>query len=98
MMTPNKHTRIFVFYIYLTIIGSVISCSAFAQANVDSVLLTIGGEKVTVSEVMSLYRKNYIKGSVIDKKAFDEYLELFINYKLKIRQAHDLKIGYDFNV
>lgn len=92
MMTPNKHTRIFAFYIFLTIIGFVISCNAFAQANVDSVLLTIGGDKVPVSEVMSLYRKNYIKGSVIDKKAFDEYLQLFINYKLKIRQAHDLKM------
>lgn len=92
MMIPHKHTRIIAFYIYLTIIGSVFSFSALAQVTEDSVLLTIGGEKVSVSEVMSLYRKNYIKGTVIDKKAFDEYLELFINYKLKIRQAHDLKM------
>jgi len=68
------------------------SFSAQAQVKEDSVLLTIGGEKVTVSEVMTLYRKNNIKGAVLDKKLFDEYLELFINYKLKIRQANDLKM------
>ena len=92
MMIPYKHTQIFAFSIYLTVIGSLISCSALAQTKEDSILLTIGGEKVSVSEVMSLYRKNYIKGTVIDRKAFDEYLELFINYKLKIRQAHDLRM------
>jgi peptidyl-prolyl cis-trans isomerase SurA len=68
------------------------SFGAVAQVKEDSVLLTIGGEKVTVSEVMALYRKNNIKGTVLDKKSFEEYLELFINYKLKIRQAYDLKM------
>ena len=70
----------------------VMSLNVVAQVKEDSVLLTIGGDKITVSEVMTLYRKNNIKGTVLDKKSFAEYLELFINYKLKIRQANDLKM------
>lgn len=92
MNIQQEHNRIFVFYVYLTILGSIMTFSAVAQVKEDSVLLTIGGEKVSVSEVMTLYRKNNIKGAVLDKKSFEEYLELFINYKLKIRQASDLKM------
>ena len=93
MMNPSRNTKAFAYYTYLAIIGSLLmSFNAFAQLKEDSVLLTIGGDNVTVSEVMSLYRKNNIKGTVLDKKSFNEYLELFINYKLKIRQANDLKM------
>jgi len=93
MMTQSKYTKTLTLYTYLLLIGFVlVSFDSFAQTKEDSVLLIIGGDKITVSEVMSLYRKNNIKGTVLDKKAFDEYLGLFINYKFKIRQATDLKI------
>ncbi|MDP4289597.1 MAG: peptidylprolyl isomerase [Bacteroidota bacterium] len=92
MMNPFRKTKTLA-CTYLTIMGSLLmSFHAFAQTKEDSVLMTIGGEKVTVSEVMSLYRKNSIKGTVLNKKSFEEYLELFLNYKLKIRQANDLKM------
>jgi peptidyl-prolyl cis-trans isomerase SurA len=70
----------------------VLSVSSFGQQKSDSVLMNIGGENITTSEVMTLYRKNNIRGAVLDKKSFEEYLELFINYKLKIRQALDAKM------
>jgi peptidyl-prolyl cis-trans isomerase SurA len=93
MMTQSKYTKTLTLYTYLLLIGFVlVSFDSFAQTKEDSVLLIIGGDKITVSEVMSLYRKNNIKGTVLDKKAFDAYLGLFINYKLKIRQASDLKM------
>jgi peptidyl-prolyl cis-trans isomerase SurA len=93
MMTPFRNTKTLAVKPYLIIIGFLFaSFNVFAQSKEDSVLLTIAGEKVTVSEVMSLYRKNNIKGTVLTKKSFDEYLGLFINYKLKIRQANDLKM------
>lgn len=93
MITFYRYKMAFSYNTYLTFIGCMLmSFNAFAQVKEDSVLLTIGGDKVTVSEAMSLYRKNNIKGSVLDKKSFAEYLELFINYKLKIRQANDLKM------
>src|ERR1035437_2058662 len=93
MITSSRYTPTFSSNIYIVLIGCIfMSFNAVAQVKEDSVLLTIGGDKITVSEVMSLYRKNNVKGSVPDKKSFAEYLELFINYKLKIRQANDLKM------
>ena len=93
MITTSKYTSTFSFYIYIAIIGCMLmSFNAIAQVKEDSVLLNIGGDKIGISEVMSLYRKNNVKGTVLDKKSFAEYLELFINYKLKIRQANDLKM------
>jgi peptidyl-prolyl cis-trans isomerase SurA len=61
-----------------------------AQNNDDPVLMTIAGEKVTKSEFLAIYNKNNVKGEVIDKKSLDEYLELFINFKLKVKEAEEL--------
>ncbi|MCX6282804.1 MAG: peptidylprolyl isomerase, partial [Bacteroidetes bacterium] len=61
-----------------------------AQVENNTTLMTIAGRPVTVGEFMSIYQKNNVKGETIDKKSMDEYLELFINFKLKVRQAEDL--------
>ena len=85
MITSSRYTPTFSSNIYIVLIGCMMmSFNAVAQIKEDSVLLNIGGDKITVSEVMSLYRRNNVKGAVPDKKSFAEYLELFINYKLKI--------------
>jgi peptidyl-prolyl cis-trans isomerase SurA len=67
-----------------------LSIHAYPQVNSRDVLLTIGGKGVTVNEFMAIYQKNNIKGESMDKKSLDEYLELFINFKLKVREAEDL--------
>jgi peptidyl-prolyl cis-trans isomerase SurA len=65
-------------------------CHAFAQVSNDEILMTIAGRKVTVGEFMSIYQKNNVKNQPIDKKSLDEYVDLFINFKLKVREAEDL--------
>jgi len=55
----------------------------------DPVLMTVGGDPVTKAEFESIYRKNNPKDAVSDKKALEEYLELFINFKLKVKAAKD---------
>jgi len=67
-----------------------ISFTAMAQLNNEEVLLTISGKDVTVGEFMSIYQKNYVKGDVVDKKSLEEYLNLFINYKLKVKESEEL--------
>jgi len=62
----------------------------FSQAQNDEVLMTIDGKKVTVGEFMTIYQKNNVKNEPIDKKSLNDYLELFINFKLKVREAEDL--------
>jgi peptidyl-prolyl cis-trans isomerase SurA len=65
-----------------------------AQVKNDDVLLTIGGKPVTVGEFMAIYQKNDMKkGDLIDTKKLEDYLTLYINFKLKVREAEEL--GFD---
>ena len=50
------------------------------------VVMTVNGKAVTLSEFNYSYNKNNSEG-VIDKKTVDEYVDLFINYKLKVEAA-----------
>jgi len=61
-----------------------------SQVNSEEVLMIIAGKNISVSEFMSIYQKNNPKGGSIDKKNLDEYLDLYINFKLKVKQAEDL--------
>lgn len=65
---------------------SFLSCGLMAQSG-DEVLLEIGDEKVTTEEFLAVYQKNNVEGEVLDKKSVEEYLELFINFKLKVKEA-----------
>jgi len=58
-----------------------------AQSLKDPVLLTIDGQPVRVSEFLNIYSKNNVQSEASDKKSMDEYLDLFINFKLKVRDA-----------
>ncbi|MBR2233687.1 MAG: peptidylprolyl isomerase [Prevotella sp.] len=57
------------------------------QAN-DPVIMVVNGQPVLRSEFEYSYNKNNSEG-VIDKKSIDEYVDLFINYKLKVCAALD---------
>ncbi len=72
--------------------GLLLAAAASAQTETeDPVIMTIAGEPVTRSEFEYSYNKNNSEG-VIDKKTVDEYVDLFINYKLKVRAAADAGI------
>ncbi len=58
---------------------------SFAQT-ADPVVMTINGKDVLRSEFEYSYNKNNADG-VIDKKNVKEYVDLFINYKLKVEAA-----------
>jgi len=64
--------------------------AAMPQQDEDPVLMTINGEPVLRSEFEYSYNKNNSEG-VIDKKTVKEYVDLFINYKLKVCAAIDAK-------
>ena len=70
----------------MLLIGSM----AYAQQS-DPVVMKINGVPVTRSEFEYSYNKNNSE-DVIDKKSVDEYVELFINYKLKVAAAYDAKM------
>jgi len=60
-----------------------------AMAQNDQVLMTIEKDSVTVSEFLAIYNKNNTS-NVVDKKTMEEYLDLFLNFKLKVKAAEDL--------
>lgn len=70
----------------LTIFALLISLQIIAQN--DPVLITINGVEITKSEFEYLYNKNN-KNNTIDKKSLDEYLEMYINFKLKVIEAEE---------
>lgn len=68
-----------------------IVANALSQKD-SQTLLTIDGAKVSVKDFKEVYEKNFnlVEGSgEID---FDKNLDLFINYKLKIKQAYSIKL------
>ena len=69
----------------------LMSGAAFAQTTDDPVIMTVNGEPVLRSEFEYSYNKNNSDG-VIDKKTVEEYVDLFINYKLQVAAALDAKI------
>ena len=72
----------------------VIPC-LFGQENSDSkVLLEINGEKITRGEFMWLYEKNN-SGSI--RSSIDDYLQMYINFKLKVEAAKEAEIDNSVN-
>jgi len=65
---------------FLAFSGSLLAQSA------DPVLMTINGKPVLKSEFEYIYNKNNTNNS-LDKKTLDEYVDLFVNFKLKVEEA-----------
>jgi peptidyl-prolyl cis-trans isomerase SurA len=62
---------------------------AVAKDTGEAVLLIVGGDPVTKEEFEAIYRKNNTKETNSSKEALEEYLQLFINFKLKVKAAKD---------
>lgn len=63
------------------------------QAQNDSILLTIDGRPISKAEFEYIYRKNNNNVySEEDKKSPQDYMDLFIDFKLKVIEAENLKM------
>ena len=54
--------------------------------------MTIGDEPVTVKEFTDVYNKNNNREDIVEKKTVDEYLDLFINFRMKVMEAYEMKL------
>ena len=77
------------------IMAAVLAVAPYAmtwsQLKEDPVVMTVAGVEVPRSEFEYSYNKNNTDG-VIDKKTVEEYVDLFVNYKLKVQAALDARI------
>ncbi len=76
----------------------LLSSLSIAQSIDDPVILTIDNQSFTVSEFNYIYTKNQKvkkgeKDTLYKPASLDSYMELFIDYKLKVREAK--RLGYD---
>jgi peptidyl-prolyl cis-trans isomerase SurA len=69
---------------------------AFAQApnyNPSSILFTLADEKVTAGEFVKVYQKTNVSGEAdFSEKSLRDYLDLYVNFRLKVKEARDMKM------
>lgn len=75
----------------MSMLVMTVAAQCVAQSVSDPVIMKINGTPVTRSEFEYSYNKNNSEG-VIDKKTVEEYVELFVNYKLKVLEAEKERI------
>ncbi|MCK9302415.1 MAG: peptidylprolyl isomerase [Bacteroidales bacterium] len=76
---------------FLSSILIIVSCITFSQT-----IVTIAGEKVPVDDFVSLYNKNNgIGNDVTSKVTPNEYMNLFVNFKLKVKEAEAMGLDKD---
>lgn len=72
----------------VTLLLSAVLVSKAQQT--DPVLLKIDNKAVTLSEFDAIFKKNNTKETVITEESVNEYLDLYIKFKLKVREAENL--------
>ena len=77
----------------------LIACSIFSFFEVqgqttanDPVLFTVGTTPITVSEFKYIYSKTNGKKADFSQKSLQEYLDLYVKFKLKVQKAKALKL------
>ena len=63
-----------------------ISLTAYSQKTLN-ILFTIDNEPVLADEFLAIYQKNREIGQQLDPKSPEEYLRMYIDFKLKVREA-----------
>lgn len=76
--------------IFIVSIGIVFFFNAVAQ---QTVLLEIDDHKIDVNEFLHIYQKNNTDENAMSFSAMMDYMDLFINFKLKVIEAE--KLGLD---
>lgn len=84
------------FYKMKSILNLFFFCFAsliFAQNTADDILFTVDDDAVQAAEFERVYNKNLDLVKDESQKDVDTYLQLFINYKLKVKEAK--RLGLD---
>ncbi len=58
----------------------------------EPIVMKINGEPVTKSEFLSVYFKNNTTSKKVEASTLNEYLDLYINFRLKVKEAEALKL------
>ena len=70
-------------------IGLSILCGAFALVISAQNVLTIDSQNISLEEFKNVFNKNN-NNTELTKEYLDEYMQLFVNFKLKVKEANEL--------
>ncbi len=71
----------------LTIVLLLFAAILYAQ---DRTLLEIDNEKIDADEFIHIFKKNAGNNGNVTRKDVDEYMDLFVNFKLKVHEGQAL--------
>ncbi len=55
------------------------------------IILSVGEDQISLEEFKSIFYKNNHNDTLITKEYLDEYMQLFVNFRLKVKEAKELK-------
>ena len=69
--------------------GLITACSSLGinKSSQNSTLLTVDNEPVLMDEFIYAFNKNRPPDSLVNKANIDDYLDLYVKFKLKVREA-----------
>ena len=81
---------------YTTLLVALISLLSMAMAGDESILFHIDDEPVSVSEFEYIYNKNNFNNKAdYSERSIKEYLDLYINFRLKVKEAEAMGLDKD---
>ena len=75
----------------LCLLGVVFSAQVFGQKE-DPVLFSVAGAPVHASEFEYIYNKTNGKNADYTRESLQEYLDLYVKFKLKVKRAKEMKL------
>ena len=67
-----------------------LAISVFAQTD-NPVLMEVNGKKITKAEFEYSYNKNNSVEGAVEQKSVEEYVQMYVDYKLKVAEAEALR-------
>lgn len=75
-----------------TLIATIAAIASLTVSAQNPVLMTVNGKDVTRAEFEYAYNKNNNVEGAVEQKTVEEYVDMFINYKLKVAEAESLHL------
>lgn len=72
--------------VFASVLIVILTVFGLTAQQSDPTLMKINGKNIPISEFEYIYNKNN-SNNVVDKKSLEEYVDLFVNFKLKVEEA-----------
>lgn len=86
IFAPQKHTNMKIYNRFLVLLSGIVLVGSSLKAQ-DRALLIVGNDTISKQEFEAVYKKNNTKPAENLEQSLREYLDLYINFRLKVKEA-----------